>query len=166
MPAIQHGERICLYHSALLPRVLPALDNRHRTPGPAAEDLHRGERESVALDVFDGSIRRAEALTAHLHRNDYDISEISGRIRALRSLRGDLAFAFKGRHADLLERLRSDIPVQFEGLVEAFRSLEQDPRWRHTTQCRNLSDGGGGTAPSLPAGPIHCQHAMTQHQHA
>ena len=153
---------ICLSHSALLPREIRAPRSRHKDPDAADQGPHWGERELIALDVFDGSMRRAEALCAQLHASGFDITTVSGNLAALRSLRGDLAFAFRGRHTDLLERLQKEIGDRFETLCSSFSSLKQDRYAPPVPGYRRSGQDARELHATLTTDPASCKNAMTR----
>lgn len=149
MTAEPRAGRIRLEHPAQEPRVIGTPYFCQKTPVPATDTPDWGDRGSIALDVFDMSIKRADTLVTHLYSTGYDSSLVASRLKALRSLRGDLAFAIEGHHGDLLERLQPDLETTFGDLCRAVSSLKEVSDHTRAGRCRNA---------------IH--HAVMKRQHA
>lgn len=158
--------RGCLYHAALLPRTITAPASPHTRPGTADDDPRWGERAQVALDVFDGTIRRTEALLAHLHCNGYDITTVSGRLAALRSVRGGLARACATRRTDLLDQVRDSLEQTVGSLcsdiVKLRRHTGPQPAGHCTMPAFHEERSFAGNAEALSS----CRHAVQSCQHA
>lgn len=151
---------ICLYATYLQPRTITApFRERHSAPRDATAT--RKEEATVALDVFDKTVRRTERLLAYLQENGYDITGVADNLRQLEDLRGDLTRAFVTPGYDLRRHLQNVFEVRVVELCSAIRSLKDS---EHATPRGQYPEfiAGKDTAFPLMAGdyfPTRCDGA-------
>jgi len=130
-----HTANICLYATYLQPRTIMApLHKRNAVTADAI--MNQEEEATLALDVFDKTVRRTERFLAYLHGNGYDITNVADNLRQLEDLRGDLTRAFATPQGyDLRRHLQNVFEVRVVELCSAIRSLKDsehaDPRGQY-----------------------------------
>lgn len=133
-----HPVRSCLQKRDQPPRTVGITSCKYTSSTLVINDPHWGERASVALDVFDGSIRRAEALLAELHRNGYDTTVVSTRLRDIQRSRGSIAHALSTHRTDLLAQFRCELCMSMHDLCYDILTLKRHTR-THPQENANVS---------------------------